>query len=125
MAAIPRGSESQTEAVERVARQIRRSPRYVWSTVKLGRQVAARDYPFATWGRPRLAAGLFLFETLQHGPKPTKAVEDLAQNTGIKNRTLRRAAGDLGIEARRVGGKRGHWVWQFSAVTRKIFHIDG
>ena len=62
---------------------------------------------------PRADAEGFLQETLKGGSKPATELLGLAQAVGISERTLRRAADDLGVERFKLPGTRnGPWLWK-------------
>jgi len=130
IAARPPGSRH--KEVERLNKKYGLSERYLWGTVKLAEKVQARlqvNRSKSPIKRPRalFSAVNFLFVELRSGPRPIKEIKELARNAGISPRTLRRAAGSHIISAeryitkRRIGGAHGHWVWELSERTKKIF----
>lgn len=61
--------------------------------------------------RKRDIATSFLRAELSSGPVPSKTILELADDEDIAEKTLRRAARDLGVVTARVGGSHGHHVW--------------
>ena len=65
-------------------------------------------------GTPRDGARAFLQQVLADGPVPAQEVKAQAEDAGLTWGTLRRAAGELGVDRTKVGapGSQGqHWVW--------------
>jgi putative DNA primase/helicase len=62
----------------------------------------------------RNMAADFLRELLKQRPMPVKWIENAAKQAGLSWATVRRAAGDIGVIASRVGGiaSKGEWQWQ-------------
>ncbi len=94
---------SRQKAVRKAAERYNRSERYVWGTVKLGRQAYSNALVFLEKevgnrrSRPRNMAALFLLDELRGEPKPMKEVEVRARefsdrdqhSTARVQRTLR------------------------------------
>lgn len=60
------------------------------------------------------AAELYLLKSLSNGPVPAARIIAQAGESGITERTLRRAKKQLGISSLRTGfGRQGTWVWEF------------
>lgn len=123
-------SKSRQDAVRNVAKKFVLSERYVWGTAKLGREILAsatglfeKEVTRKERVKPRVRAGVLLFNELRHGPKPATEIEALARKAGVAERTLRRECKRLGVKKQRFGGRGGCWVWELSADTKKYFGI--
>jgi hypothetical protein len=118
-------------AVARVAMKHRLSERYVWRTVKPYRRLHKRIMTYLEQEaarprrrQPRGAAWSFLVRELRNGPQRAKDILDKALASGIATTTLRRAYRHIGNKPTRRGGRHGHWVWELSPETKKIFRIE-
>jgi hypothetical protein len=118
-------------AVARVAKKHHLSERYVWGTVKRHRRLHERITTYLEQEatrprrrRPRAAAWSFLVRELRNGPQRAKDILDKALASGIATTTLRRAYAQIGSKPTRRGGRYGHWVWELSPETKKIFRIE-
>lgn len=102
--------------------------------------VAGDEMPVIRWGdeidlpadelvhivrRPsnrRDEAKAFLINLLAAGPVPSTDVIELADDEGISEKTLRRAATDLGVRTHRVGGSDGHHAWSLPTPDEVTNH---
>jgi len=119
-------TKSRKEAVRNTAKKYRKSERYVWGTVRLGRKLHAKGLETLknVPPSPRFVAEAFLVNTLGSAAKPAKDIEAQARKRGITISTLRRASKDLTVKKRHVGGRDGHWTWELPADVKKSFGIE-
>ena len=62
------------------------------------------------WGS--VQAKDLLLTLLAMDPMKVDEIEEAFEANGISWRTANTAKKDLGIDARRIGGREGHYVWQ-------------
>lgn len=67
-------------------------------------------------------AKTFLLDALAAGPVPSVEVLELADDEGIADKTLRRAARELGVQMSRIGGSDGHHVWSLPTPHEMANH---
>ena len=80
----------------------------VWDGIS---HLSKDDLLAAKPAKARQLAINFLKIVLADEPVPASEVEVEAKKLGIKERTLRRAADDLGVVKEHVGSPGGHWQW--------------
>ena len=80
----------------------------VWDGIS---HLSKDDLLAAKPAKARQLAINFLKIGLADEPVPASEVEVEAKKLGIKERTLRRAADDLGVVKEHVGSPGGHWQW--------------
>ena len=66
-------------------------------------------YSYQYIGESVLTADRFLTDVLASGQRPSTEIRSLAKRYGIADRTLDRAKGRLGVQARKIGRT---WFWE-------------
>ena len=122
-----------TEAVKLLAAQLNLSDdRYIWQCVSLAKPswqgTLERVHTLSDATRPLRPirrAKIFLISNLIHGPKPAADLHSMARLQGISRHTLDRASEKaMGyVTKSRVGGSRGHWIWDLSTKQKKLLGL--
>jgi hypothetical protein len=66
-----------------------------------------------------------LADSLRDGPVAAKEVQRMARESGVSERTLRRAKEEMGVKPIKVGGSNGAWLWQLPAESGSGSPISG